>query len=99
MGAATLTSTMRRSLTFLLLAGALLAAGCGKGGVRRANEASVDELNRYLSAMIMHGGGKLPGTNEISQFLAAAGKTFPTPPPGKKIVLDAAAKMFVIQDQ
>ena len=82
-----------------MLAGALLAAGCGKNSSTQANAASLDELNRDLSAMVTHGGGRLPDTNEFNRFLAATGKTFPTPPPGKKIVLDPAAKKFVIQDQ
>lgn len=98
MGAEALTSTLRHSLTLLLCAGLLLVTGCGKDG-GRANDVSVDELNRYLPAMMMHGGGKLPGTNEVNRFLAAVGKTFPTSPPGKRIVLDAASQMFVIQDQ
>lgn len=86
-------------LSLIFLGLALALSGCGKKGSAHANEATLDELNRDLSVMTMHAGGQLPGTNEFNQFLAATGKTFPTPPPGKKIVLDPDAKKFVIQDQ
>lgn len=82
-----------------MLAGTLLSSGCGKNTSTHANEATLDELNRDLSAMVTHSGGRLPSTNELNEFLAATGKTFPTPPVGKKIVLDPAAKKFVLQDQ
>ena len=77
----------------------LLLAGCGSKNSAKANEATLDELNRDLSVMVMHAGGRLPNTNEFNQFLAATGKNIPTPPPGKKIVLDRQAGKFVVQDQ
>jgi len=88
-----------KPLLLTICAVGLLAAGCGRKNSAHANEATLDELNRDLSAMTMRGGGHLPGTNEFNQFLAATGKSFPTPPPGKKIVLDPDTKKFVIQDQ
>jgi len=90
---------MRLPFPLLVLAGALLATGCGKRSSTQANAATLDELNRDLSAVITHGGGRLPNTNEFNHFLAATGKTFPTPPPGKRIVLDLDAKKFILQDQ
>lgn len=78
---------------------AALLAGCGKEHAAHAEGATLDELNRDLSTLILHDGGRLPGTNEISQFLAATGKTFPAPPAGKKIILDPIARKFVVQDQ
>jgi len=94
-----MTFNMRTSFALLALATALLAVGCGKKTSAQAHEATLDELNRDLSVMILHSGGALPGTNEFNQFLAATHKTFPTPPPGKVIVLDPAAKHFVLQDK
>lgn len=88
------------SLTTLLLLAVLLAAsGCGKKNAAPTSEASMEELNRALAVVMMHDGQRLPATNEVADFLKQTGKVFPSAPPGKKIVLDAAAKQFVIQDQ
>jgi hypothetical protein len=78
---------------------AALLTGCGKGHTAHAQEATLDELNRDLSTLIFHDGGRLPGTNEFNEFLAATGKAFPAPSAGKKVVLDPIAKKFVIQNQ
>lgn len=86
-------------LVIFALFAALMASGCGKNNSAKSNEASLIELNRDLSVVMMQSGGRLPGTNEVMALLAATGKTFPTAPPGKKIVLDPSAKQFVIVDQ
>jgi len=85
--------------TLASLLAALLSAGCGKHQSARAKEATLAELNRDLSVVMMKYDGRLPDTNEFMQFLASTGKTFPTPPPGKKIVLDPVARQFILQDQ
>jgi hypothetical protein len=85
------------SLIFLALL--LAASGCGKKSTASTSEASMDELNRALAVVMMHDGQRLPATNEVADFLKQTGKVFPTAPAGKKIVLDAVTKKFVIENQ
>lgn len=83
-------------LTFLAFA---LAAGCGHKQAKVENPASLDELNRAVLAVSMRSGAFPPPTNEVAQFLALSGKSFPVPPPGKKLVFDPAVRQYVIVDQ
>jgi len=83
---------------------ALLMAGCSKKTAPenlpvQAEAASLDDLNRALPVVVMLKHSFPPSTNDLAAFLKQSGKTMPVPPPGKKIVLDPAAKLFVIVNQ
>ena len=86
---------MMKVVSLFAVFAALIVTGCGKGKSAKANEASLPELNRIVATLIMHGGGKIPSTNDVAKFLEAAGQTFPTPPPGQHLVLDTTTRKFV----
>jgi len=90
-----LASLSRLSLLTVLLA----ASGCGKKSPAPTNEASMDDLNRALAVVMMHDGQRIPSTNEVADFLKQTGKVFPSAPPGKKIILNPAARKFEVVDQ
>jgi hypothetical protein len=77
----------------LLLAG--LLAGCGKGGGNnKSGEASLAELNRAASAVAMMNGGKPPRSiDELTNVLSQQSLRLPTPPAGKKLVIDASGQV------
>ena len=83
----------------MLAAALLIFPGCGKKNAAPTTPATMEDLNRALAVVMMHDGQRLPSTNEVAEFLQQTGKGFPVAPPGKKIVLDAVAKKFVIEDQ
>jgi hypothetical protein len=90
-------ATMKHLLPVgLLILG--LAVGCEKKS-GASNAASLEELNRALAVVAMRSGYSPPPTNEVAKFLALSGKTPPTPPPGKKLVIDPAGRQFVFVDQ
>ncbi len=85
-------------LTGLLALG--LATGCGhKKKSSPESAATVEDLNRALVVVVMHTGSFPPPTNELAKFLALSGKTMPVPPPGQKLVIDPAKRLFVLVDQ
>ena len=88
-----------KSLFPILLALALAGAACHKQGAAAGTPASLADLNRIVATLMTHGGGKLPGTNDVARFLEIAHQTFPTPPPGKKLVLNPDTKQFEFADQ
>lgn len=77
----------------LLLAG--LLAGCGKvGGDNKSGEASLAELNRAASAVAMMNGGRPPRSiNELTNVLSQQNLRPPTPPAGKKLVIDGSGQV------
>lgn len=84
----------------MLAAALLIFPGCGKKkNSAPTSPATMEDLNRALAVVMMHDGQRLPSTNEVAAFLEQTGKVFPAAPVGKKIVLDAAAKQFVMMDQ
>lgn len=87
----------------LFLAGLLVlcfATGCGhKKNAEPENAASLEDLNRALSVVAMRSGFNPPPTNELAKFLALSGKTMPSPPPGKKLVMDPVKRQFILVDQ
>jgi hypothetical protein len=76
-----------------------LSTGCSPKKTTAENAATLDELNRALSVVAMRSGYSPPPTNELAKLLAISGKTIPTPPPGKKLVIDPATRQFVLVDQ
>jgi hypothetical protein len=90
-------------MKYLFLAGLLtvgFATGCGhKSKAGPENAASLEDLNRALSVVAMRSGFNPPPTNELAKFLALSGKTMPSPPPGKKLVMDPVKRQFVLVDQ
>jgi hypothetical protein len=89
---------MKYLLTVCLLA-LVLTASCGHKNASAGNAASLDDLNRALSVVTMHGGSFPPSTNDIAAFLKLSGKTMPVPPPGKRLVIDPGTRQFVLVDQ
>jgi len=85
--------------TMMLAAALFIFPGCGKKNSAPTSPATMEDLNRALAVVMMHDGQRLPSTNEVAAFLEQTGKVFPAAPVGKKIVLDAAAKQFVMVDQ
>jgi len=97
---------MNHSLKLLLSPAALILAvallicpGCGKKSGAPTTAASMEELNRALTVVMMHAGQRLPTTNEVAAFLERTGKVFPAAPPGKKIILNPTARVFEVVDQ
>lgn len=86
-------------LSTICLLALMLTVGCGHRKAAAENAASLDDLNRALSVVVMHGGSFPPSTNELTKFLALSGKTMPVPPPGKKLVIDPGKRQFVLVDQ
>jgi hypothetical protein len=78
---------------------ALAVFGCGKTGERNSTEATLDELNRALSVMSMGQGRPPTDVNDLTNFPSLRGKVLPKPPPGKKLVFDAARRSVVFADQ
>jgi hypothetical protein len=80
-------------ISSLLLAG--LLAGCGKGGgSNQGGEASLAELNRAASAVAMMNGGRPPrSVDELTNLLSQQSLRLPTPPAGKKLVIDASGQV------
>ena len=78
---------------------ALIATLCGCGSKSGSkSEATIDELNRAMAVMSMS--GKVPqNVYELTNFPALQGKSLPTPPAGKKLVIDAGKRQVVFADQ
>ena len=86
-----------KNIVLLLLFG-LALAGCSKK-TTAGTEATLPELDRALQTVSM-AKGKLPEKpEELNEFLALQGKRLPTPPPGKKFVIDPATRTVVLTNQ
>jgi hypothetical protein len=81
------------------LVGFVVLTGCGHKNGTLENAASLEDLNRALPVVTMHGGGFPPSTNELARFLALSGKTMPVPPSGKKLAIDPVSHQFVFVNQ
>ena len=94
-----MTNTMKTKLIFGALVIGLLA-GCGHSGSRASsNEATLVDLNRAVAAVSMKNGGVPPQTlDAITNFLSLQNLRLPTPPAGKKLVIEADGKV-VFADQ
>jgi hypothetical protein len=77
-----------------ILSLALIGLACGKKASPMGESLSLDELNRIVATITMHQGGTLPDTNEVAQFLVRTGKTFPSPPPGRTLLLNPATRRY-----
>ena len=75
--------------------------GCSKKDrAATGKEATVPELNRALTTWGMMNSGPASKTvYDLTNSLALKGKRLPTPPPGKKLEIDAAKRQVVIVDQ
>jgi hypothetical protein len=78
---------------------ALSSTGCEKKTGGPQNQASLEDLNRIVISLQMQGGTKRLDTNQVASFLAAQGKSFPVPPAGKKLVINATTHRFEFVDQ
>jgi len=93
-----------KSFPLTILAAALvlsgvLVTGCGKKSHTASDTASLEELNRALSAVSM-AGGRLPGSiQELTNFPTLKGRQLPAPPPGKKLVIDPTTRQAIFVDQ
>jgi hypothetical protein len=80
-----------------LLAAALI--GCSKSG-GTAREATLSELNRTLVAWSTMNSGPPPAeVSGLTNSPALRGKRLPTPPAGKKFVIDPVRREVVLVDQ
>ena len=97
-------SRMKKSIK--LLAASILAlgfcaigiTGCGKASAPK-NEVTLAEMNRVVSMMAMSPVGPPRTVDELANFPAFKGRPFPTPPAGKKFVIDPASHQIVIVDR
>lgn len=88
---------MLKNIFLLALIGLSLAA-CGKKSLSET-EATLPELDRALQSVAM-AKGKLPEkVEELSEFMALQGKRLPTPPPGKKYVIDSTNRTIILVSQ
>jgi hypothetical protein len=92
----TLKNMRSHLLLCALLAGPL--AGCG-GGRTDGREATPAEMNRAVSTVSMVNGGRpLQSVDAITNLLSEQGLRLPTPPAGKKLVIDGRGQV-VFADQ
>ena len=88
---------MWKNILLLVLISCSLAA-CGQK-TSPQTEATLPELDRALQSVAMKK-GKLPEkVEELSEFMALQGKRLPTPPPGKRYVIDAPNRKVVLVSQ
>lgn len=78
----------------ILLTIVSLSPGCGRKGAGSGNQASLDELNRAVSAVSMARAEFPPATNDLVEFLKLEGKTMPVAPAGKKLHLDSQTQQY-----
>ena len=83
----------------LCLALALTISGCAKSATTASGEATLDDLNRALSVMSMGSARPPVDVNELTNFPSIKGKSLPTPPAGKKLVIDQGLKQVVFADK
>jgi hypothetical protein len=91
-------ATMR---TLLVLGGlllGLLSGGCGKSASPK-DEITLEELNRAIRMTAMSPAGTVKQVSELTNFPAFKGRRLPTPPPGKKFVINPATREIAIVDQ
>jgi hypothetical protein len=78
----------------------LVLTGCGKGSESGSTDVvTLDELNRALSVMAMSPQGAPKNVSDLTNFPSIKGRPLPTPPAGKKFVVDPATRQVVAVDQ
>jgi hypothetical protein len=77
------------------------ALGCGKGktGAQAGEAMTLPEANRFLQMWTMTGKPGPATLNELTNMPCFTGKQLPSPPPGKRLVLDPATHQIVLADQ
>jgi hypothetical protein len=88
---------MMKHWLFILVV-ALAVCGCGKPAAKSSAEVTLDDLNRAYTAMSMRG-HQPTNIDELMNFPTLQGKSLPTTPAGKKLVLDSKAACAVFVDQ
>jgi hypothetical protein len=78
---------------------ALAVLGCGKPAAQNSGEATLDELNRALAVMDMGAGHPPADVRDVTNFPSLRGKRLPTPPAGKKLVIDHSQHQVVFVDE
>jgi hypothetical protein len=73
--------------------------GCGKTNTGTGSEASVLELNRGLAMWIMAKGAAPRDIHDLTNLPTLKGKSWPTVPADKKLVLDAKKQQIVVVDK
>jgi|GEM_PF-1565402 len=87
----------RLSLTcFCLALLALFAAGCHGSKLK---EATLPEVNRAMQAMTMGRGVAPTNVLELTNYLGQMGESLPTPPAGKKLVIDPVSNQVIFAEQ
>ena len=92
-------TSIRLWIPALTLMAALIAAGCSKQGQGDSrSEATLADLNKALGPWLM-ANGKLPqNVSDLTNFPSLKSKRLPTPPPGKKLMIDPATQRVVFGD-
>ena len=88
-------------IKYYLLCFAMTAAllGCGKDSTGNSAEVTLEELNRALSAVAMSSPSYPSDVNQLTNFPSIQGRPLPTPPAGKKLVIDQTRREVVFADQ
>lgn len=91
---------MLKPFLCLMVGSALLAGGCSKSSSGpKGPAASLPELTRALQTWVMAKGSYPTDVNQLTNFPTLQGKSLPTPPSGKKLVIIPARREVVFADQ
>lgn len=89
---------MKNIWPYLLVLG-LAMCGCGKKSMENSGVATMDELNQAMSVMSMSGGHTPVTVYDLTNYPTLRGKALPTPPAGKKLLIDRSQNQVVIVDE
>ena len=86
---------------FLGVVLSLVAAGCSKSSTPSAanQPVSTADMNQALAQMAINPDGGPKTFEELTNSGWFSGRTFPTPPPGKKFAINPAAHQVIVVDQ
>ena len=90
---------MKQIWTATILTACLLVVGCSKSTKSSLPEATLDDLNRALRAWPMVKPTPPAQVSDLTNFPSLRTKRLPTPPPGKKLVIDSLNKQVVFVDE
>ena len=88
-----------RSATVLAAAFGLLAlAGCDKTSGPQG-QVTLAEMNRAVGMMAMSPAGAPRTLDDLTNFPAFKGRSFPVPPAGKKLLLNPSTREVIVGDK
>jgi hypothetical protein len=89
---------MKKNWIFALIL-TVAICGCGKKATQNSGVATIDELNQALSLMSMGGSHPPVIVSDLTNFPSLKGKTLPTAPAGKKLVIDHSKHLVVLVNE